>query len=245
MSTAVPTCTKLFRGERGLRLPATGPLLGGLGRSRPALFTVDGRRIPLSEAVKADLAVSVDYANTVYEGTVADGKVTALAPRLRITEEAVLDHLFASRLLIGRVSGRDSTDSFKSAPRLPVLVELSRRSAHGRLAGVIRNATRAARVGGRCYPALSDAADDPLGSSGFTRKISIKRIPSMHVPFEDELIFAWTRNSSGMGSQYYASVATLFGRDPMGDTWHITQHGNPSSGPRLVVRAADGRVGGC
>lgn len=242
-SAAVPVCLELH--ENGLRLPegSAGRPLGAIGRSRPALLTVDGRALPLSRAVRAKLSVDRDYAGLVYEAATAGGKVRALTPRLRVTDGAVLEHLFGGRLLIGRISGR-SRGSFKSTPRLPIVIELAKRSAGGRLTGVIRNATRPVRAAGICHPALSRADDDPLGG-GFRRRIAIERIPSMHMPFSDQMILAWTRNSSGMGSEFYASVATLFGRDRMGRTWRVVQHGNPSSGPALALKAAEGALNDC
>jgi hypothetical protein len=60
----------------------------------------------------------------------------------------------------------------------------------------------------------------------------------MHAPFQDALVFAWSRDSSGMGSELYPSVATLFGRDALGRRWRIVQHGAPSAGPALSLSFA-------
>ena len=75
--------------------------------------------------------------------------------------------------------------------------------------------------------------------------MALERVPSMHVPYDDEMIVAWNDSSSGMGSAFFPSVATVLGHDPLGNTWDVVQHGTPNSGPALTLHLADGPTTPC
>ncbi len=153
-----------------------------------------------------------------------------------------MERLFGSRVLVGRISARTSPrtarhPSYSGRPTLPVVIRIAGESGGRRIRGTILNGARAVRVGKRCAPALSRHPRDPLVKS-FKRRISVQRHPSMHMPFQDVLVFAWSRDSSGMGPELYPSLATLFGHDPLGRRWRIQQHGAPFSGPALSLSFA-------
>ena len=67
----------------------------------------------------------------------------------------------------------------------------------------------------------------------------------MHAPFTDQMVLQWEESSSGMGDTFYPSIATVFGHDPLGRSWGVVQHGNPSSGPSLTLQLATGRIHRC
>jgi hypothetical protein len=182
------------------------------------------------------------YASTVYKATVAGDRVTGLEPVLRVRSDTIMQRIFGSRVLVGKISVRTSRrsarfPSFSVRPTLPVVVAVTSRARGRRIRGTVLNGDRAVRVGTRCARALSRHPRNPL-VKGFTRRIALERHPSMHTPFQDALVFVWSRDSSGMGSELYPSLATLFGRDPLGKRWRIVQHGAPSAGPALSLSFA-------
>ncbi|MDR6120099.1 hypothetical protein QE370_003283 [Aeromicrobium sp. SORGH_AS981] len=234
---AKTVCTKLYAGQRGLRLPTTDAdhPWGGVARGGERFVTADGRALPMSSSVINKLSRNHAYATTVYQADVTDGKVTALTPELRVSEDALLQHQFAGRTWIGTISTY-SKGSYDGAD-VPVVVKVDRHAKNGAIGATILNARKTVKVDGRTYRALSKNRHDPL-RGGFTARSRIERVPSMHVPFDDELVWLWTSDSSGMGEGYFPSVPTLFGKDPLSRTWEIMQHGTPTSGPALDLRRA-------
>jgi hypothetical protein len=246
-SGSLPECTVLHDGSMGLRLPAgtAEHPYGAISRGGESFITSDGTKIQLKPKGTAQESRTTDYASTVYRAEVTKGVVSALTPVLKISENAVLTHAFGSRILTGRISVRNDDGSYDFDRMLPVAIQLDEHASKDELGGTIANATRAVRLpSGRCLPSLSQTPANPL-VDGFTAKVSLARVPSMHVPFDDELILQWNESSSGMGSDFYPSIATVMGRDRLTPTWTVTQHGNPSSGPSLTLRLASGHVSTC
>ena len=235
-----PVCTRLHPTGIALRLPADGDAIyGAVGRGG-RFVTAFGRRVAMTEAVRTQ--IEGGYASTVYRATVAGDRVTAVEPVLLVRSDAIMERVFGSRVLVGKISvrtGRRSArfPSFSGRPTLPVVVQVAGDARGGRIRGTILNDDRAVRVGKLCAPALSRHTRDPL-VKGFTRRVGVERHPSMHMPFQDTLVLAWSRDSSGMGDELYPSLATLFGHDALGKRWSITQHGAPSAGPALSLSLA-------
>jgi hypothetical protein len=127
-----------------------------------------------------------------------------------------------------------------------VRVELAAATTGATLPGRIVNASRAVRTStGACAPALSDAGDrDPL-QEPFTADVALQRFPSMHVPFDDELLVVWDDKVSNMGADLYPSVAALLDLEPLGPAWETALHGNPTAGPALTLRLVEGGGGPC
>jgi hypothetical protein len=243
-SSKVPTCTALFDGETGLKLPPGGAEHPYGSQSRAGSFiTAEGKKIPMKRPpVVPGGAFDTAYANMVYLATVTDGKVTSVAPVLRVTENAILTHVFGSKVLSGTISERRTDGTYDFENVLPVAIALDSQAHGNALAGQIVNATTSVRLpGGRCAPALNSSAANPL-VDGFTSKISLVRVPSMHALHNDEMVLEWDESSSGMGAEFYPSVATVMGHDPLGKTWEVTQHGVPDSGPSLKLRIAKGQI---
>jgi hypothetical protein len=247
-SATIPTCTSLFPGRTGLKLPA-GPEDGPVGAvARGGEFFVDaqGKRFRL-KAVKVVPMSSTDtrYATTVYQAKISKGVATSLRPLLRVSEDAILTHTFGAKVLTGVIASRQSDGSYDVDPTLPIAIRLDAHARGKALSGTILNATRSVRVGaGACIARLPDTSANPL-TDGFSRKIAIARVPSMHVPHDDELILEWDESSSGMGRDFYPSVATVMGTDPIARTWEVVQHGSPTSGPALKLRLTDGPITTC
>lgn len=244
-SGTVPTCTELFDGPVGLRLPSgtREHPYGAQGHRTDAFITPDGMKIPIKRApLTIGARTDTRYANTVYRAKVSGGKVTSLTPILRVSENAILNHVFGFKLLVGQISQRNPDGTYNLDRMIPVVIGLDAEARHHALPGRIKNATEAVRLpGGRCVAPLARSSADPL-IDGFTSKISLVRVPSMHVPFDDEMVLQWSESSSGMGGEFYPSVATVMGHDALGKTWQVTQHGTPDSGPALKLRLVDGRT---
>ena len=66
----------------------------------------------------------------------------------------------------------------------------------------------------------------------------------MHGGFNDEMVLLW-KESSNMGVQFYPSVATLLGGDPLEKRWSTTLHGNPAVGPAVNLHLVTGGGGAC
>lgn len=235
-----PLCTRLHATGTALRLPAGGAEVYGAVARGGRFVTASGRRLAMTDAVRTQ--VESGYASTVYTATIAGEQVTGVEPALRVRSDAIMERVFGSRVLMGKISVRTNSRSarfpaFSGRPTLPVVVEIGGDARGRRIRGTILNATRAVRVGSRCAPALSRHRRNPLGD-GFTRRIAVERYPSMHMPFQDTVVLAWSRDSSGMGSGLYPSLATLFGHDPLRKRWSIVQHGAPSAGPALSLSLA-------
>jgi hypothetical protein len=248
-SGAIPTCTSLFPGRTGLKVPA-GPNdapVGAVARGGEFLVDAQGKRFRL-KARKVDPADTVGdtrYATTVYQAKVSNGVATSLRPLLRVSDDAILTHTFGGKTLTGVISSRMTDGSYDVDPKLPIAIRLEANARNKALHGTIVNAIRPVRVGGgACMVKLPDTSANPL-VEGFGRSVTITRMPSMHVPYDDELVFEWNESSSGMGSDFYPSVATVMGKDPLARTWQVSQHGTPTSGPSLKLALSDGPITTC
>jgi hypothetical protein len=246
----VIVCPRLFAGPHPLRLPAdpsSTQRYGAFVRGGDRFYTRSGK-LPLSPALADQLRGSrsrPDYARQVFLATISDGQVTAIAEKVRVAENAVLDAVFGGRVMEGTIGTADGRNGFNvSGKTLPVRIELVARAAHGALSGRIVNARHAVRSsGGRCLPALSaNRRRDPL-RDGFSARIALARQPSMHAAFDDEMLAVWNQSASNMGRAFYPSIATLLGGDPLGKRWVAFIHGAPTSGPALRLRLVAARGG--
>ncbi len=247
MSGDVPLCTRLFDKSAGVRLPANtaDQPFGAISRSGQFFIDSRGERFGLEPAKRPPETIDRSYATTVYRAKVVDGVATSLEPILRVTEEAILTHTFGGRVLSGTISARQADGSYDVRPNLPVVIRLADHAAKGALYGSIVNADRAVRIGtGRCVPTLPGTFDNPL-VDGYSSNVSLRRSPSMHLLYGDQLVLHWSEDSSGMGDAFYPSVATVMGADPISKKWRVVQHGNPTSGPALNLQLTDGAIKTC
>lgn len=248
-------CTALFRGASPLRLPADPSdtqRYGAFRRRGGEVLVTRSGVLKLEAGLAAQVAEGATsggaYARTVYLATVSGGVVTALKPAVTITESAIMRHVFAGRALEGRIGvAARRKGTFTDARTLPIRVELAERATDGILPGRIVNARRPVRAADdRCLAPLSrSGARNPLAGRTFTSAIALQRRPSMHTPFDDQLIARWNASASDMGTAFYPSVATLLGRDPLGPVWVAQIHGVPSAGPSLRLRLVTGGGGRC
>ncbi|MGW2892827.1 hypothetical protein ACWDDN_47560 [Streptomyces griseoruber] len=252
-------CTELFAGKNPIRLPSDPSRTQRYGAVKRdgSKFHTRGGDLPLSAAVTKQLeAAAADgrgmadksrtaYANTIYLAVVSRGTVTRIEPVADIEENAVLRAAFAGRAMEGTIGVRTRQGDYASAATLPVRVEFAKSPVRGELTGKITNATRAVRSAkGPCFAPLNRTRANPL-VAGFTADIAIQRVPSMHAPFNDELVLKWSSSMSNMGTAYYPSIATLLGGDPLGRTWETILHGTPSAGPSVDLRLVSGGGGTC
>lgn len=271
LQDGVVQCPRLQPEGDPLVLPADSgtTAYGALGRGGERFLTRDGAR-ELAPSLAASLVEQVDqdrsspadgaaddgdvaartgpYAQLVYRAVVEDGTVRSLEPVVRVDETALLDRVLAGAVLEGTVStflGAD--EGFDLDPTLPVRLELAPAAQGAVLGGTIANATGPVRLStGACAPALAAAGErDPLSQEPFSSEVVLQRFPSMHVPFDDELLLKWDRDVSNMGTELYPSAATLLGLEPLGETWTASPHGNPTAGPSLVLSLVEGGGGPC
>ncbi len=246
-STKVPTCTALFDGQSGLKLTAGSrdAPIGAVSRGGRFFIAADGTKFRMQAPKQFPTSTNTGYATTVYQATVDKGVAKSLKPLLRLSEGAILTHTFGARVLTGVISAHAADDAYDMRHNLPLVIQLASRARGNVLPGTIMNAHRGARLpSGRCIQRLPSGTRNPL-VAGYTSRVSLERVPSMHVPHDDELILAWNDSSSGMGNSFYPSVATVLGHDPLGTTWDVVQHGTPDSGPALTLRLADGPTEPC
>lgn len=90
----------------------------------------------------------------------------------------VMDHVFGSRVLVGRISRRTAgraEASFSATPSLPLIIRLKRASRTGVIRGSILNATDAVAAAGVCYRSLAaNGKANPL-VGGFSSRIRASR----------------------------------------------------------------------
>ncbi len=243
-TTAPPTCTELVSGAKGLVLPADTPKLAyvGVNAGGATFLTAGGATLPLEGDVRRKVISSTDYASTVYAATLKKGKVAAVEPWLQVSEEALLNRVFAGRVLTGLISPRTPAGTYDLRAGMPVALLLDAVAKKGAIGARIINAQRKVKVDGACLPSLA-VTGNPL-TDGFGPQVSISRVPSMHGPFNDELIVTWENTTSGMGEAFYPSVAQVLGA-PMPTPWTVAQHGVPDSGPAMQLRFASGKPKRC
>ncbi len=187
------------------------------------------------------------YAQLVYRAQVQGTTVEALTPVVRIDESALMTRTFGGKVLEGTIARMVNPEvGYDLNATLPVRVELATSAVNGVITGHIVNATRAVRTStGACAGPLSgEKAKDPL-QGPFTDTVELQRYPSMHVPFDDEMLLKWDTDASNMGTEFYPSAATPLGLDPLGNSWVTTLHGNPTSGPAMTLAIVQGGGGAC
>lgn len=245
-SAGLPVCTVPYADGTALRLPAApsaGQGFGAFTRAGAGFVTADGTTHAVADDVRNKVGEAAgesgyaDYGTTAYLATFTGGEVTAVTPALRIDRDALVKAVFAGTTMTGKISTVDTPvdpagPTYSGQPTLPVVITWSDQASDGTLSGTIANATQGASAGGVCAPALSAASNNPL-VGGFTASVGLLPYPSMHAGWDDELVLSWSDSSSGMGSAFYPSAATLMGADPVQGTWEVTQHGTPTSGPGL------------
>jgi hypothetical protein len=230
-----------------------GERYGAFRRGDPNHFVTRSGTLTISTDISMGLAQGSgggvpEYARTVYLASVTGGAVIALKPVVTITESAILNHVFGGKALEGRIgAAARRRGTYTTSKMLPIRVQLADTTTTGVLTGRIVNATKAVRSAeGRCLAALSSSGRrDPLTGRTFTSKIGLQRRPSMHAPFDDELIARWSSSASDMGTEFYPSVATLIGKDRLGAVWKARIHGVPNLGPALDLRFVSGGGSRC
>lgn len=253
------TCDDLFADGAPVRLPADpgdDARFGAIVRGGGALWTREGV-VPLSEAATAQvtaenadsgsavIADGMPYASQVYGARIEDGTVVELRPVVRVAEDAIVARTFAGAVLEGTISGfRDG--GYDASIELPVRIEVADRAADGSLDATIVNADEPVRSStGTCLPALSaDAATNPLRAP-FSAAIGLERYPSMHADFDDEMLLTWGDDTSDMGADFYPSMATIMGGDPLAEQWDVVVHGTPTAGPALLLTRVEGGGDSC
>ena len=181
------------------------------------------------------------YAQLVYRAQVGGNTVESLTPVVRIDESALMTRTFGGKVLEGTIARRGSEeDGYDLDATLPVRIELAATAVDGVITGRIVNATQDVRTSiGTCARALSGDGGDPLRGP-FTDTVTLQRYPSMHTPFDDEMLLKWDADASNMGTAFYPSAATPLGLDPLGESWVTTLHGNPTAGPAMTLALVQG-----
>ncbi|MDQ1217576.1 hypothetical protein QE411_002431 [Microbacterium arborescens] len=244
VSTTPPTCERAYDTGVAVRLPETDTgAVGAVARGGEEFVTSTGTRLAMSDSARDRVLVDNAYASSIYQAQVSDGTVTSLTPVLTVPSGVVLTRALGGAVLVGEITPYAGDDVYDTAGSLPVVVTLDAAATGDLLRGTIANATSAVALSdGTCVPALTAAGSrNPLQGT-FASSLQLSRDPSMHTAFDDELVLHWADSSSGMGAGFFPSVATLMDADPLTATWEVSQHGNPVSGPGLVVQRSSATV---
>jgi hypothetical protein len=242
-------CTKLFPGNAPIRLPADPSATrkyGAVTRNGQAFHTRTGD-LPLAPAMRQKLNKNLngqmEYANAIYLATITNGTVTDVKPVALIDENTIIGAFFAGRAMEGTITAQGKPGVYDGKP-LPTRIEFVKDPKDGKLKGRFVNAKAGVRgADGKCIPALPKRGNPFTG--GLTPDIEIMRYPGMHTMFDDELVLFWHDNTSNMGKDYYPSVATLLGGDPLGKTWATVGHATPGLRPVFDVHLVTGGGGTC
>jgi hypothetical protein len=223
--------------------------IGVVVRGGAALVTSAGS-LPLAlgpDRIDAGISGSgrAEYATSLYQATIKNGTVTSMVSVAAVDENAVLTSMFGGRAMEGTITRLVDADTYSFDETLSIRIEFDDVAANDRLNGTIVNAGGGAvAADGNCLPALSRSTGNPLVGF-YTAEIWLTRAPSMHGPFDDQLVLHWNEWNSGMGVGFYPSLATLAGEDPLADTWEVVQHLDPVLGPSLSLRLVDGGGAPC
>jgi hypothetical protein len=197
-------------------------------------------RQKLNKSLKAG---QMEYANAIYLATVTNGTVTDVKPVALIDENIIISAFFAGRAMEGTITAQGKPGVYDGKP-LPTRIEFVKDPTDGKLKGRFVNAKTGVRgADGKCIPAMPNQGNPFTG--GLTPDIEIMRYPGMHTMFDDELVLLWHDNSSNMGKDYYPSVATLLGGDPLGKEWATVGHATPGLRPVFDVHLVTGGGGTC
>lgn len=243
-ATTPPTCERPYDTGVAVRLPETASgAVGAVARGGKKFVTSTGARLTMSDSVRDSVLDGNAYASSVYQAQVSDGTVTSVTPILTVPSGVALTRALGGAVLVGEISPYAGDDVYDTAGSLPVVVTLDAAATGDRLHGTIANATSAVALSdGTCVPALAAAGPGNPLQGTFTSSLQLSRAPSMHASFDDELLLHWADSSSGMGAGFFPSVANLMDADPLTATWEVGQHGNPVSGPGLVVHRSSAVV---
>jgi hypothetical protein len=252
MKNGIVHCTELFKGEKPIQLPddpSTTQRYGAMMRGGKQFYTRAGN-LPITDAAVKQLGQDASSghapsANTIYLATISNGTVTDLKPVADVDENAVLSATFAGRAMEGTISTLVEPGTYSFDKMLPIRVEFAARPVNGQLAAKIMNATHGVRsANGSCIASLAGKTTNPLVDI-YTADVHLQRFPGMHTQFDDELILLWTESTSNMGKEYYPSIATLLGGDPLGSTWETLPHATPGTGPSVTLHFVTGGGGAC
>lgn len=218
-------------------------MVGAVVRGGEEFVTSTGARLKMSDSVRDSVLEGNAYASSIYQAQVSDGTVMSVTPVLTVPSGVALTRVLGGAVLVGEITPYAGGDVYDTAGSLPVVVTLDAAATGDLLHGTIANATSAVALSdGTCVPALAAAGSrNPLQGT-FTSSLQLSRDPSMHTAFDDELVLHWADSSSGMGAGFFPSVATLMDADPLAATWEVGQHGNPVSGPGLVLQRSSATV---
>lgn len=234
----LPTCTALYPASPALRLPpAIGEWqYGAVTRDGKALAVSPTRSYQLSDRLSGQISSDTKYATTIYRAKVSGNTVTSLEPAMTVPDNLVLENTFANKIMVGQISLRQPDGSYGEATT-PVALRVASAANDGKIEARILNTDHGATVNGQCVPRLPAGTSDPLQGE-FTPSVELERTPSMHAPLDDEMVLAWSDSVTNMGSEFFPSVATLYGADDLGQTWTSMPHATPTSGPTLIVKLA-------
>ena len=237
-----PTCVALYPSAPALRLPASteGWHYGAVTRGGDSFAVTPTRSYPLSEQLRDRIGSDTDYARTVYRARIDGDRVSSLEPAMTVPENLILDNAFADMTMTGQISLREPDGSYGEA-MVPVALRVGASAGAESITAHIVNTTHGASIDGQCIPPLPTDSSNPL-QGDYTADIELERRPSMHTAFDDEMVLAWNDSVSNMGTEFFPSVATLYGADDLGQTWTSTPHANPTSGPTLIVTRTAGQT---
>jgi hypothetical protein len=251
----IPECTVGFRSGGAIHLPpdpSTSVQLGAFTSGASRFVTRHGR-FALNDSLRSALKSEADqhpanppYANLVYSATITGGKVAAVRRVLKVATRVIINAAFGGRTLQGKISTTTGSGDYGSTPTLPIQIKLAQAAnivkdsvGGAELVGTITNAKKPVRLpGGSTLPALSSSSHNPL-TGPYTEHIALLRFPSMHAAFADQMVLSWAPGGpTGMGPEFFPSVGTVLGLDPLGKTWNIVLHGIPWRGPSLSLSAS-------
>lgn len=243
-TTTPPTCERPYDTGVSVRLPETAAgAVGAVARGGEVFVTSTGARLAVSDSARDRVLEGNAYASTIYQAQISNGTVTEVTPVLTVPSGATLARALGGAVLVGEITPYAGADVYDTAGSLPVVVALDAAATGDLLHGTIANATSAVALSdGTCAPALTAAGSKNPLQGTFTSSLQLSRDPSMHTSFDDELVLHWADSSSGMGAGFFPSVATLMDADPLAATWEVGQHGNPVSGPGLVLQRSSAAI---
>lgn len=243
-TTTPPTCERPYDTGVAVRLPETAAgAVGAVARGGEEFVTSTGARLAMTDSARDSVLEGDAYAISIYQAQVSDGTVTSVTPVLTVPSGVTLAHVLGGAVLVGKITPYAGDDDYDTTESLRVVVTLDAAATGDLLHGAIANATSAVALSdGTCAPALTAAGSRNPLQGAFTSSLQLSRYPSMHTSFDDELVLSWSDSSSGMGAGFFPSVATLMDADPLAATWEVGQHGNPVSGPALVLQRSTATV---
>jgi hypothetical protein len=191
------------------------------------------------------------HATALYELKLDGDTVTEHRPVLELGE-SVFVAPFLGRVAEGTISRRTGATQYAFDASLPVRVEFAAEPAAASLSGgpesslTIANLDHAVTASdGSCLPALTSYGDEATFAAGTSVELHGYRVPSMHVPGDDEFVFLYVVNGEQAGSlmspSWYRGPLDL-AQGAAGPSGHYSGvgHGTPGYIPTLELDFVDG-----